>query len=194
MWLLVFWRLLQVHFCAAINKQMKYRLSQPTWRTGSFYSKLEALCLHTASQGIGTCIFCGCWLGFFLFWFGFLISFSVKGITRFLAGRLKGSSQLMKDQKNMAVTHFPLFRTLIHKIIKLFNHKIKSLGSIPCSDKIKSEHHLTVNTLINLFSGPWNFIFFNCHSFFNFIFYTAIASLYRMETSLSWCFNSIFKM
>lgn len=132
----MFWRLLQVQFCAAINKKMKYRFSQSTWRTGSFYSKLEALCLHTASQGIGTCIFCGCWLGFFLFWFGFLISFSVKGTTRFLAGRLKGSSQLMKDQKNMAVTHFPLFRTLIHKIIKLFNHKIKSLGSIPCSDKI----------------------------------------------------------
>lgn len=180
MCLLGFWRLLQVNLWGAINERMTYRFSQPIHRTGSFHEIRDFVFTYSISGYRDLHSWLLVWF-FVLVWF--FNQFFVKVITRLLVGRLKDSSELMKDQENMVVTHFPLFRTFIHKTIKPFNHKIKSLDSIPCSEKMKLEHNLTVNTLINLFSGPWNFIFFNCHSLFNFIFYTATASLYRMETS-----------
>lgn len=142
----MFWRLVQAHLWGEINKRMAYRFPQPICRTSGFYWKLGAVCLHTASQCIGTCIF-GFWLDI-LFWFG--NQFFVKVPARLLVGRLKDSSELMKDQENIAVTHFPIFKTFTHRIIKPFNHKIKNLESIPHSDKMKSEHHLTVKKWRNI--------------------------------------------
>lgn len=64
----------------------------------------------------------------------FFIQFFVNVLTRILLIRLKDFSKLTKHEESMAMTHFPLFRTFIHKIIKPFNHKIKILGYISCSD------------------------------------------------------------
>lgn len=86
---------------------MTYRFSQPIHRTGSFHKVRDFVFTYSISgyRDLHS------WLlvGFFgLVWF--FNQFFVKVITRLLVGRLKDSSELMKDQENMVVHTLSTFQ------------------------------------------------------------------------------------
>jgi len=64
---------------------------------------------------------------------------------------MKDSSKVMKQQQYMVVAPISYISGLVYKVRKQLTVEIKSLDSNHCSDRKKSETHLPLDTLIDLF-------------------------------------------